>query len=171
MMRTLSLLVCIAVGGGFGAVSREGSMTLMHECIGLPVFIALGIVNVLGSLVIGIIFGRLEGTLRRDGGSRLRKLPHSQTLKDRPWWPDGDETIAAVDLFQFNQALQIAAALFITGFLGAYTTFSAFSLLTVQLLQAGQIIEALISVVGSVTLGLAAAWAGVHIGCRLVSRA
>ena len=167
MMRLMSIIACLAVGGGFGALAREGTMSLMHGKVGLPVFVSLGIVNVLGSLVIGIIFSRMESTLNRGGGSRLRHLPHASRLAHLPWWPDGDPTLPAVDVLRFETSLQIGSALLITGFLGAYTTFSAFCLLTVQLLEQGEIINALLSVVGSITLGLAAAWVGVHLGCRL----
>ena len=170
MMHWLAILGCIAIGGGFGALSRDGVMALMHGVLGLPPFVALSIVNVSGSLLIGIVFARLEGTMSRSGASRLNDLPHSDRLNDRPWWPDGDPTLPAVDVLRFGTSLQMASALLITGFLGAYTTFSAFCLLTVQLLERGEIVNALISVVGSISLGLAAAWAGVHIGCRTVRR-
>ncbi|MAB82886.1 MAG: hypothetical protein CMJ24_05545 [Phycisphaerae bacterium] len=168
MMRLTSILFCIAIGGGFGALAREGTMSLMHGVVGLPAFVSLAIVNVLGSLVIGFVFGRLEGSLNRRGSSRLSQLPHSKHLEDRSWWPDGDPTLPAVDLLRFDIALQLASALLITGFLGAYTTFSAFCLLTVQLLEddPAQMLNAILSVVGSVVLGLAAVWIGVHIGCR-----
>ncbi len=168
MMRWITILGCIAIGGGFGALSRDGVMALMHGALDLPPFVALSIVNVSGSLAIGIVFARLEGTMNRGGGSRLTDLPHAGRLSDRPWWPDGDPTLPAVDVLRFRTSLQIASALMITGFLGAYTTFSAFCLLTVQLLEKGEIINALISVVGSISLGLAAVWVGVHIGCRTV---
>jgi len=166
MMHTLVILLCIAIGGGCGALSREGMMALMHGVLGLPPFVALGVVNVSGSLVIGFVFGRLEGSLNRRGGSRLQDLPHSANLKTRPWWPEGDPTLPSGDLLRYDNALQIASALFIIGFLGAYTTFSGFSLLTVLLLERGDVVTALISVVGSIALGLAAAWIGVHSGCR-----
>ena len=58
MMHTLVILLCIAIGGGCGALSREGMMALMHGVLGLPPFVALGVVNVSGSLVIGFVFGR-----------------------------------------------------------------------------------------------------------------
>ena len=169
MTRLIAMLACIAIGGGLGALAREGTMAIFHDIVGLPVFVALGIVNVFGSFVIGIAFSRLEGSFRRSGRSRLADLPHARRLTDRSWWPDGDPTIPAVDLLRFEIALQIASAFIITGFLGAYTTFSAFCLLTVQLLQAGQYLDAGISVVGSVGLGLAAVWLGAHVGC-LASR-
>ena len=170
MMHRISILACIAIGGGFGALSRDGVMAVMHGIIGLPPFVALAIVNVTGSLVIGIIFARMEGTLNRNGGSRLVDLPHADCLQDHDWWPDGDPTLPAVDVLRFSTTLQTASALLITGFLGAYTTFSAFCLLTVQLLEQGEIINAVISVVGSISLGLAAAWLGVHIGCMWARR-
>tara|TARA_Y100000589_G_scaffold260345_1_gene250249 strand:- start:356 stop:871 length:516 start_codon:yes stop_codon:yes gene_type:complete len=171
MKRWLPILLCIAVGGGLGTLSRDGVMALMHGVLGLPPFLALVILNVSGSLVIGIVFARLEGSLNRSGGSRLADLPHARRLNDRAWWPDGDPTLPAVDVLRMRASLQIVSALLITGFLGAYTTFSAFCLATVQLLQEGRIIDVLISVIGSITLGLAAAWVGVHIGCRTVRRA
>jgi len=170
MMHWFAILGCIAIGGGFGALSRDGVMALMHGVLGLPPFVALSIVNVSGSLLIGIVFARLEGTMNRSGASRLTDLPHADRLNDRSWWPDGDPTLPAVDVLRFGTSLQIASALLITGFLGAYTTFSAFCLLTVQLLERGEIVNALLSVVGSISLGLAAAWVGVHIGCRTVRR-
>lgn len=58
-------------------------------------------------------------------------------------------------------ALSETARLFLTvGFCGGYTTFSSFSLQTVQLLQAGRHGLALANVLLSVGLCLAATWAG-----------
>ena len=170
MMRFLRLILCIGFGGGLGALSREGSLSLLHGELGMPRYIALACVNILGCLLIGIVFAFLEGTLRRDGSSRLRDLPHSKHLQEHPWWPDGDSTLSPVELLRMNRSLQVASALVITGFIGSYTTFSSFSLLTVQQLQQGAILEACISVVGSISLGLLAAWLGVHAGCRLVRK-
>jgi CrcB protein len=48
-----------------------------------------------------------------------------------------------------------------TGFLGAYTTFSAFSYETVRLIQAGELLRALAYVAASLTLGIAAIFAGI----------
>ena len=50
--------------------------------------------------------------------------------------------------------------LLVNGFLGGYTTFSAFSLETLLLLRAGQTATAFAAVGLQVLLGVAAAWAG-----------
>ncbi|HEX6724213.1 MAG TPA: fluoride efflux transporter CrcB [Gaiella sp.] len=52
----------------------------------------------------------------------------------------------------------------VTGFLGAYTTFSTFSLDTFRLIESGEIGQALANTVASVTLGLLAVWAGIRVG-------
>ena len=46
------------------------------------------------------------------------------------------------------------------GVLGSYTTFSSFGLDSVQLLREGQVLQAWMNITASVTLGLAAVWAG-----------
>ena len=64
---------------------------------------------------------------------------------------------------------QWARELLIVGFLGGFTTFSAFSLQTLQLLRDGKSIAAVCNVVASVALCLAATWIGFAIGARLHS--
>jgi CrcB protein len=61
---------------------------------------------------------------------------------------------------------QMRAAL-ITGFCGGYTTFSAFSLETVGLFQGGEYAKAATYIALSVTLSLAATFAGIGAGLRL----
>lgn len=56
---------------------------------------------------------------------------------------------------------------FAVGFLGAYTTFSTFSVESLQLIQNGRVLSALSYVVSSVALGLAGAWVGFLFGQRL----
>ena len=57
-----------------------------------------------------------------------------------------------------------ARLLLVTGVLGGYTTFSAFSLETLLLLRSGQTLTALASVALQVVLGVAAAFAGFSLG-------
>jgi CrcB protein len=56
----------------------------------------------------------------------------------------------------------------VTGVLGGFTTFSAFSMENLQLLQSGRLALALAYGLGSVALGLALAWAGFVLAQRLV---
>ncbi|MFN0152854.1 MAG: fluoride efflux transporter CrcB [Gaiella sp.] len=51
----------------------------------------------------------------------------------------------------------------LTGFLGAYTTFSTLSLDTYRLLDAGHLAVAFLNSVGSLAAGLAAVWIGIRL--------
>jgi fluoride exporter len=64
---------------------------------------------------------------------------------------------------------QWARELMMVGFLGGFTTFSAFSLQTLQLLRDGRSLLAAWNVMGSVMLCLTATWIGFAIGTRLHS--
>jgi CrcB protein len=60
-----------------------------------------------------------------------------------------------------------ARLLLVTGFLGSYTTFSAFGWETYGLLRADDITRAMANAVVSVVIGVAAAWAGASIARAL----
>lgn len=61
-------------------------------------------------------------------------------------------------------ATTVWPALLMTGLLGGFTTFSAFSLQTLVLAQQGRWVDASANVVLSVFLCLAAVWLGWHVG-------
>lgn len=61
-------------------------------------------------------------------------------------------------------------ALLITGFLGGFTTFSAFSLQTLALFEKGDLIGVVANVLGSIVVCLAAVWAGSQLGSLVVPR-
>lgn len=163
-MKLVLLIICILFGGALGAVTRHLGVDLMHIYIGLPGWIAVMIVNIIGCYLIGLCFFCLEASLRRTGGSRLRDATLSYKLEQLPWWPDGDPTQPAVDLFRRSLYLDLLSGLFITGFIGAFTTFSLFSLHSLLLVQEGQWVAVFINAVGSAVLGFVAVYLGLHTG-------
>ena len=60
-------------------------------------------------------------------------------------------------------------AVLVVGFLGAFTTFSAFGFETLELLSAGALSAAALSVMGNVVVGVAAVWLGTILNRALVS--
>ena len=51
-----------------------------------------------------------------------------------------------------------------TGFLGSYTTFSTLAVATTQLAESGDLTRATLNILGSMAVGLAAAFAGLAVG-------
>ncbi len=69
-----------------------------------------------------------------------------------------------VILTERTQASPALRSTLMIGFIGAYTTFSTFSLETVRLLQDGSTVAAGLNVLGNLGLGLSAAWLGMLLG-------
>ena len=114
-------LVLIAVGGACGAVMRFGISSGVAALFGRGFPLGTLIVNVVGSLLIGMLYVLL--TERVVAGAGMR-------------------------------------ALLVVGFLGALTTFSAFSIETLQLIEGGEPLKAMANVAANVVLCLAACWLG-----------
>jgi CrcB protein len=111
----------VFVGGGIGASLRHTINIACARCIGTAFPYGTFIINITGSIVMGLIAGYLA----------------FKGEAAQPW------------------------RLFVmTGILGGYTTFSAFSLDTALLYERGEIGLALLYVLGSVGLSIAGLFAG-----------
>ena len=111
----------VFVGGGIGASLRHTVNMLSARGLGTAFPWGTFIINISGSLIMGLI----AGYLAFKGGA------------SQPW-----------RLF------------LMTGILGGYTTFSAFSLDAALLYERGEIASALFYVLGSVVLSIAGLFAG-----------
>jgi CrcB protein len=112
----------VFLGGGLGAALRHGVNRAALALVGPAIPAGTIIVNVVGSLAMGLLIGILAAV---PGGT--------------------------------SQNLRLFVA---TGVLGGFTTFSAFSLDALTLWERGQSAAAIVYVVGSVALSLAAIAAG-----------
>ncbi len=124
---TLAYYLAVAIGGAFGAVSRywmisfvEGFSLVEPGQLRFPW--GTLVVNVLGSLLIGILF----------------VLITEKALISAEW-----------------------RAILVVGYIGAFTTFSTFSLDALMLMQHGQILQAAAYIVSSVLVCILFAWLGV----------
>jgi len=111
----MKLYLVVALGGALGAMARYGADSAMMRLAGPGFPWGTLAVNLIGSLVLGLLIG------------------------------------AAAHGLHLSQE---ARALAVTGFLGAFTTFSTFSLNTVTLVERGETAAALGYVLGSVLFGV-----------------
>ncbi len=121
-------IAAIAIGGATGALLRFWVSGLVYSWLGRGFPYGTLAVNVIGSLLMGIL---------------------SVWLIER--FSLGPEWRAAV----------------LIGFLGAFTTFSTFSMETLNLIEAGAHAKALANMAVSVVLCVGAAWLGVIAGRQL----
>lgn|SRR5690554_4490904 len=118
MIRTIIL---VGIGGGIGSILRYLTSVLFAKCFQTGFPWGTLSVNVIGSLIIGLLIGCFS----REGISQ----------------PD----------LKF---------LFVIGFCGGYTTFSAFSLESINLFQSGNSALAFTYIAASVLISLLAVWCG-----------
>ncbi len=121
-------ILAIAAGGAVGALLRYWASTAVYGLMGRDFPYGTLMVNVTGSLLMGLLYVLLVERL--------------------------------------SLGVEWRAALLI-GVLGAFTTFSAFSMETVALIEEGERAKALLNILLSVTLCIAATWIGLVAGRRL----
>lgn len=113
--------VAVAAGGALGAVARYASMRVATSVFGIGFPYGTLLVNIVGSLLMGLAVGLFA-----------KQLAVSEEMR-----------------------LLVAV-----GFLGSYTTFSAFSLDVITLFQRGETLQVAFYIMGSVTLSVLALVAG-----------
>lgn len=111
----------VFLGGGLGSAARFGVSVMTTKLFGIQFLLGTLSVNVLGSLLMGIV----------------------------------------VEYWATKSGLPQQGKLFLTtGFLGGFTTFSAFSLEVAMLHSRGEFLQAGLYVVASILLGLGSLFAG-----------
>lgn len=121
----MNQILYIAAGGAAGAVLRYLVSTGVHQWLGRGFPYGTLVVNVSGSLVMGLLYILLIE--RTDAGVAWR-------------------------------------AGLIIGLLGAFTTFSTFSIETLNLIESGEQMKAAFNILFSVSLCLLGCWTGIVLG-------
>jgi len=117
----------VAAGGALGAALRV-SVVELAALVGVPGWVGVVLVNVLGGLAIGAVFVHLEARFLRHARSRLAASPRAPGIAARGWMLEPDQTLDPVDLFRAEMRLRVRSAGWVTGLLGGFTTFSSFAL-------------------------------------------
>lgn len=120
--------VLIALAGGAGALSRYGLAGLVQRLAGGSFPLGTFVVNMLGCLLFGLVWGLLE--------ERAAFGPQARVIV-------------------------------LTGFMGAFTTFSTFAFESVALMRAGQWLFAAVNVAGQNLIGFIVLFAGLKLA-RLI---
>jgi fluoride exporter len=114
-------ILSVAAGGATGALLRFWMSNSIHAWLGRGFPYGTIVVNILGSLVMGILY------------------------------------VLIVERMEISAEWRAAL---VVGLLGAFTTFSAFSLETIHLLEASEFTKAGLNILLSVSLCIAACWLG-----------
>ena len=118
----MNAYLLVGLGGAIGSIARYGSGVLIGRIWPSPFPLATMLINIAGSLAMGLLVGWLARTT--------------------PAW-------------------QADARLFVAvGVLGGFTTFSAFSLDAITLIERGALLEAALYALGSVTVAVVALYLG-----------
>ena len=169
-MKLTVLIMAIGLGGSLGALARHLSAMLFHGTFGLPEYVAIMIVNISGCFLIGLVFFLIEGLFKKDSDSKLKNCSLAKPLCDKGWWPEPDPTAPVFSDFESDLRAELLAGFLITGFLGGMTTFSLFSLISLNLAQNGQFAAVLVNAAGTVIAGWVATYLGLALGRALVMR-
>ena len=124
----MTQILAIAAGGSIGAVMRYLVSTGVYSYLGRGFPYGALVVNVLGSLLMGLLYELF-----------LQRLAVSAELR----------------------------AVLLVGFLGAFTTFSTFSIETINLIEQGYLLKAVGNILASVILCVLAAWLGLQLARQL----
>jgi CrcB protein len=120
----MTQILAIAAGGSIGAVMRYVMSTGIHNWLGRGFPYGTLVVNVLGSLLMGLLYELF-----------LQRLSVSPEVR----------------------------GVLLVGFLGAFTTFSTFSIETINLVEQGYLLKAVTNILASVILCILAAWCGMQV--------
>jgi len=118
----MSQVLAIAIGGAFGSVLRYGTSTWVYALVGRGFPYGTLVVNVLGSLAMGVL---------------------------------------SVLLVERLGASAVVRAGVLIGVLGGFTTFSSFSIETLNLIEQGALAKAAGNMAASLILCVGATWLGV----------
>ena len=169
-MKTFILILGIGLGGAAGSVLRHVIGYLCIDLLGMAPFIPTMIYNIAGCFLIGLVYFLIEAIYNRDMPSRLANSSLAAPLQTRGWWPPGDPTAPVFREFEDDLKAQLWSGVLITGFLGGLTTFSLFSLISLQLQQGGHHLFLFISIVGTIVLGFIATYLGLKVGQMVTLR-
>lgn len=138
LIKELSAVGLVAVGGAAGAVLRYATGLAMIALMGARFPLGTLVVNVAGCFFAGVLVGRVlpMHAAALHGAAMASALPATTRL------------------------------IVLVGFLGGLTTFSAFSLETVELARRGSVGLAGLNIALNLILGFGAVWLGMRLASR-----